>query len=185
MLRPQTRSAWRNDEWLSRLLPEEQGIENEDRRCDQESRQVSESVSALPGKDCEARDECRPRRSAEERESGERRGERHPPPVGGQERPEPEREEQALAVDGLEEQRVREDAEEDHRAQRDGLAEAPAGELVEQARCGDGRGEGHEHTCHDVVPEQHAAEESDERGVERVEGRRRLRRAGRRTRAPR
>ena len=113
--------------------------------------------------------------SREEREpAGEPRAE-EAPPFSGQKRDDGEQQVERLAVDGLEEERHREEGEVEHRAARAVGSELSFCEVVEQDERREAGRERDDDPGEQVVAKKDVSEQADGRRVEREEGRGRAR----------
>jgi hypothetical protein len=155
------------------LPPEDERVGREEQRSEGQPRQCVRPLRRPPGEEGDGGQEGDADRSREQGEARDEPGGQEAPPLGEDERGDAQQEEERLAVDGLEEQRHREEREIEDGATRALGAELRLREVVEEDERGERRGERDDDPCEQVVAEEGASEEAHGAGVERVEGGRR------------
>ena len=151
---------------------EHRRVDREEERRHGDPRERSPPVGCAPREHDERRQQGDSGRAGQEREPRRRPCLPESAPLGEQERRHREEQEERLAVHGAEEERRRRDREKEDRVPRGLLAEAKAGQPVEQHEGGRPGRERDEHAGEQVVAEQEPAEPGDEERVEREERRR-------------
>src|SRR3954465_4802303 len=159
---------------IADLLPQDEGIDGSHRERECRPRECRGAVTTAPGEDAE------PRKHSDAGDAREDREPRHharagpAPALRECERREREREEERLAVDGLEKERHREQGELEDGAARAVRAECSFGRGVQEDECSKRRGERNDDAREHVVAEEDMADEPDERWIERPERGRRV-----------
>ena len=158
--------------------PEVERVDREEQRRDRQRGERPHPVALVPGEQREGRQQRGGGRSRQQRQPGDRARGEEAAALGQHEGGQRQQQVERLAVDGLQEEREREDGQVEHRPPGAVGAEPLLGDPVqEQKRAERGR-ERDEDPGEHVVPEEHAPEQRHRRRVERVErGRGTLRRA--------
>ena len=146
---------------------EHRRVDREEERRHGDPGERSPPVGCAPREHDERRQQGDPGRAGQQREPRRRPCLPEPAPLGEQERRHREEQEERLAVHGAEEERGRRDREKEDRVPRGLLAEAKAGQPVEQHERGRPGRERDEHAGEQVVAEQEPAERR-RRGADRA-----------------
>ena len=150
--------------------PEVERVGGEEQRRDRERGERPHPVPLAPREQREGRQQRGGGRPRQQREPGDRARGEEAPPLGEHERGQRQQQVERLAVDGLQEEREREDGQVEHRPPRAVGAEPLLGDPVQQQERREGGGQRDEDPGEHVVAEEHAPEQRHRRRVERVEG---------------
>ena len=163
----------RERERVSAGQPEVQRVRREDERREAEARERALSFRRrpAPGKYCQRRQQSDAGDPSQHCEPGNRPRAEPLPSLREQERAEGEREEERLAVDGLQEEAHREHREVEHRPPGAVDSEPPLGQPVEQQERDERGGQRDDDAGGDVVAAERTADAGERQRVERVEGR--------------
>ena len=156
---------------IASLDPEQERVRGEDERCDCKLGEVPPRSSRAPREDRERREQRDGNRACEQSEPACEPRSEEAPSFCGQERDDREHEVERLAVDGLEEERHREQREVEHRPACAVGSDLSLGEAVEEHERRQACRERDDDPGEHVVAEQDASEQADSRRVEREEGR--------------